>query len=85
MAREPTEPGSVRDVVQRIGIPRETQQRAEAHVALAERYPMLRAPAWLRCIPDYSPRRSGSAGVASPKEVKVEAIHRRANVRSFKR
>lgn len=37
----PSEPGSIRDVAERIGIPRSTIERAEQHVAAVERYPEL--------------------------------------------
>ncbi len=43
--RPPTK-GSGRDLARRTGIPERTLRDAEAHVALAQRYPMLQQPQW---------------------------------------
>lgn len=40
----PPEPASERAVAERIGVPRQTIQKAQQHVAAAEKYPELQAP-----------------------------------------
>ncbi len=42
----PTKPGSLRDVEDRIGQPRETIREAEQHVATADAYPAMQQADW---------------------------------------
>lgn len=44
--RKPKGAVALQDVAERIGIPRQTIERAEAHVAIAAKYPLLQGGAW---------------------------------------
>lgn len=42
----PKEPGSIRNIAERTGIPRSTVVKAEQHVETAEAFPVFQKPDW---------------------------------------